>query len=62
MDVAVVAFVEVRQLVDDRAGFLGGCRIVELDQRAAVDGLVQDRKIPADLFPGSPIGQFHRST
>ena len=33
MDVAVVVFVEVRQGVDDRARFLGGRGIVEVDQR-----------------------------
>ena len=55
MDVAVVVFVVMRQGVDDRARFLRGRRIVEIDQRMSVDRLVQDRKILADRLPGPLI-------
>ena len=56
MDVAVVAFVEVRQGVNDRAWFLGGRRIVEVDQRVAVDGLFKtgkSRRISSQDLPSA---------
>ena len=46
MDVGVVDFVEVSNGVEDREGLLRGGRVVEVDQRLAVDLLPQDRESP----------------
>ncbi len=45
VDVGVLVGVEVRQPVDHDLRLLGGRRVVEPDQRLAVDGLLQDREI-----------------
>jgi hypothetical protein len=52
MDVAVVALVIPDQRVDHAAGLLRRCSIIEIDERLAVDLLVQDREVGADVFPG----------
>ena len=49
MDVRVVALVVPARGLDDDAGFLARCRIVEIDGRLAVHLLVEDRKVRADL-------------
>ncbi len=51
MDVAVVAFVVVHEGVDHAARFLRSGTVVKIDQRLAVDLLVQDREVSADIFP-----------
>ena len=48
MDVGVVVLVVAAQGVDDRARLLRGGRVVEVDQRLAVDLLLQDREVVAD--------------
>src|SRR5690606_12402489 len=56
VDVAVVAFVEARERVDDDAGFLGGGGVVEVDERFAVDLLVKGGEVDADVGPGEHNG------
>ena len=48
VDVGVFVLIEVRQAIDDRFRLLRRGRVVEPDQRPAVHGLRQDRKIPPD--------------
>ena len=49
MDVGVVALVVVEQGVQDGTRFLAGRGVVKIDQRMAVDFLIQDREVPANL-------------
>ena len=51
MDVGVVALVETAQRVDDGARFLARGRVVEIEQRLAVNLLVKNREILAQCFP-----------
>ena len=51
MDVAVVVLVVMRDGVDDRPGPLAAGRAVEVDERLAVDLLVEDGKIAAERGP-----------
>ncbi len=46
--------VEVREPVDHRLRLLGGRRIVEPDQRPAVDPLGEHGEVPADRFHAEP--------
>jgi hypothetical protein len=50
MHVRVLVLVEITQAVDDRLRLLRCCRIVQPDQRTAIDLLAQNRKIAADRF------------
>ena len=52
MDVGVVALVVTAERVEDRAGFLGGGGVIEVDERMPVDLLVENREI---LPQGLPI-------
>lgn len=45
VDVGILVGVEVRQPVDDHLGLLCGRGVVEPDQRLAVDGLLENRKV-----------------
>ena len=45
MDIGVVVFVVMHQRVNHRARFLRRGGVVEINQRLAVDLLVEDRKI-----------------
>src|SRR5690606_621430 len=47
--VAVVPLVEARDRVDHRARFVGCRRVVQVDQRAATDVLVEDREIDPEI-------------
>jgi hypothetical protein len=40
----------MRDRVEYRLRFLGGCGIVEIHQRLTVHGLIQDREIRANLI------------
>ena len=51
MDVGVVVLVVMNERVDHRSWFLRGRRVVEIDQRLAMDLLVEDGKILAQLLP-----------
>ena len=48
VDIGVFVGVVVDQRVDDRLGFLAGGGVVQIDQRLAVDGLLQDGKVRPD--------------
>ena len=50
MDVGAIHFVEMPQGVDHRRGLLRGGRAVQVHQRLAVDVLLEDREILADLL------------
>ena len=51
MDIGVVVLVVMHERVNDRARLLGGGGVVEIDQRLAVDFLVQNREIRAKFCP-----------
>ena len=48
VDIGVTVGVVFRYRIDDRLGFLGRSRIIEINQRLPVGTLGQDRKIGAD--------------
>ena len=50
MDIGAVHFVKFHDSVDDRARFLRGGGVIEIDKRLAVDGLLEDGEILADLL------------
>src|SRR5207245_3138639 len=49
MDVGVAALVVPNQRVDDDARLLRAGRVIQVNERLAVDTLLQDRKVLADL-------------
>ena len=51
MDIGVVVLVVMAQGVEHRARLLRGGGVVEIDQRLAVNLLVEDREIGAQCFP-----------
>jgi len=53
MHIGIVALVVLAQGLKDRAGFLRGRGVVKINQRLAVDLLVEDREVVADI---SPVG------
>ena len=50
VDVGVFGGVVAHQLVDYRLGLLGGGAVVEVDQRLAIDLLLQDREVRPNFF------------
>ena len=50
VDVGVVRAVILHQRVDNHLGFLTGGGVIEVDQRLAVDGLMEDWEISAHLL------------
>jgi hypothetical protein len=56
MDVGVVALVVIDQRLNHRARFLRRGGVVEIDQRLAVDFLVQDREVRAEF---GPVGSWN---
>ena len=51
VDIGAVAGVKADERIDDRLGFLGGGGVVEVDQRLAVDLLMQGREVAPDSAP-----------
>ena len=51
MDVGVVVLVIIAQRLDDCARLLRGRGVIEINQRMAMDLLIQDRKIGAQCSP-----------
>lgn len=52
VDVSVVALVIIYQSIDNTLRFLGRGRIIEVDERLAVNLLIKDREIGANILPG----------
>ncbi len=50
VDVGAIHFVELDDGVDDGARLLRGGGVIEIDERLAVDGLLEDGEILADLL------------
>ena len=61
VDVAIVALVVVDERVDHGARLLGGGPVVEIDEGLAVDLLVQNREVGADVFPGGHVKKCSRA-
>ena len=59
VNVGVLGGVVAHQLVYDRLRLLRRCAVVEVDQRPAVDLLLQDRKIGPDFFRIETGGHLH---
>src|SRR5207249_1721268 len=51
MNVRIVAFVIISQCVNDCGRLLSSRRVIEVDQRMAVDLLIEDGKVLAEVFP-----------
>jgi hypothetical protein len=61
MDVGVIATVVVLKTLQHRDRLLGGGRVIKIDQGVAIDLLVQNWKIDADLLgEGTFLDDGHR--
>ena len=60
VDVGVVTLVVVRECLDDAAGLLGGGGAVEVDERMAVDLLLEDGEVVSDARPVHDRRRFQR--
>ena len=59
MDIGIVVFVVMAERVNHRARFLRCGGVVEIDQRLAVDFLIEDREVLPQCSPISHLASFY---